>query len=97
MTDDFNSMTDVPADDRRPGTASPVNYITPEGLRTLWRDRDMQYAKNDIILRPEQIEVIRSFRLEEVRDLPPEDQAASRIASEVLTWYPPVHGQGSRR
>lgn len=68
--------------------------MTTAALAAAWRERDAQYAIAPKYLTDQQIEVIRSFRMSEVNDLPMEDRAKAGMA--VLSWYPPEHAQGRR-
>lgn len=62
-------------------------------LESLWRERDLSYAKSDRVVTDYQAECIRQFRIKEVNDLPVPQRA--KAAMKVLAWYPPQHGQGT--
>ena len=62
---------------------------TVAALLDLWAERDERYTGLASPLDPAAIKAIREFRLLEVRDLTPQEQVSSGLATRALTWVPP--------
>lgn len=81
-------------DQSRPWRAAAVmgGMPSPDALRTLWKERDAQYATSPKYLTDKQIEDVRAFRLIEAKAA---YEAGTDVALiiEVQNWYPPEHGQ----
>ena len=64
-------------------------HTTVAALEALWAARDAQYATLEHALTDRQIGAIREFRILEVRDLSPQEQVGTDLATRALTWMPP--------
>ena len=90
MTDDYGPP---PADDREEEHPDSEEAIPAYSvLIALWAERDANYAKAPIGLKPEGIAAVMAYRAKEANALPVADRA--RAFLRVATWYPPEHGQG---
>ncbi len=93
MTENDPGVAGYRADDRRDDEDEEGRPVTALALAIMWAERDARYAADKTALRPEQIPIIRNWRLGEAQALPRNERGKAGMAA--LVWYPPEHGQGA--